>query len=306
MSETKKSIAIIGAGPASYTAAKDFVNAGFAVDIYDKNDELGGAIYTGIPDWRIPASFRERVKKELDELGVSFHFNTTVGKDITVDDLLKDHDSVLVAIGAQVENTFGLSAKEGYEAGLTLLYNLNILNEYDQYKEKFHKALVWGGGNVAMDCCRSLRRLLDDVTVIYRRSEAEMPASKKELSDSEAEGVKFSYLTNIKELILDDNGKVTGVKAVEMELGEPDESGRRRPVEKAGSDYVIDCDLVVAAIGQKVDLSAVDAGLEKTEGHKTNKENVYIAGDALYGPKTIGAAVMDGKAVAKEMIEALA
>jgi len=300
MSE-KKRIAIIGAGPAAYTAAKDLINAGMEVEIFDKNDQLGGAIYTGIPTWRIPAAFRERVKNELDGLNCVFHFNTTVGKDITLDELLEQFDRVLVAVGAQVENTFGLSAADGFEAGLTLLHELNVDGLEDKYK-KYHKALVWGGGNVAMDCCRSLRRRIDDVAIIYRRSEEEMPASKKEIADAEKEGVVFRYLTNIKSLVTDENGKVTGAVLADMELGEPDESGRRRPIEKAGSEHTEECDLVVAAIGQSVNLDAVKKGLEKTEDHKTNIDRVYIAGDARFGPKMIGTAVKDGKEAAAEII----
>ncbi len=296
-----KTVAMVGAGPANLNAAKVLASEGIKVDIYEKEAEVGGAIYTGIPDFRMPKGFIAKLKAELDELGVAFHMNTTVGKDITFEELRNKYDRVLIGIGAQVENKFGMEG-DGYEAGLTLLYNLNILKKHEEYKNRYHKAVVWGGGNVAMDCSASLARILPDVRIIYRRSEAEMPASKKEIKDNMAVGVKFEYLENIKDLILDENGKVKGVHIVKMELGEPDASGRRRPIEVPGSEYEFDCDLVVAAIGQRVDFSAFE-GVDRTDTHKSTVENVYITGDAYTGPKNIGLAVKDGKDTAKEILD---
>lgn len=296
-----KTVAMVGAGPANLNAAKVLASEGIKVDIYEKEAEVGGAVYTGIPDFRMPKAFIAKLKAELDELGVVFHMNTTVGKDITFEELKNKYDRILIGVGAQIENKFGMEG-DGYEAGLTLLYNLNILKKHEEYKNRYHKAIVWGGGNVAMDCSASLARILPDVRIVYRRSEAEMPASKKEIKDNMAVGVKFEYLENIKDLILDENGKVKGVHIAKMELGEPDSSGRRRPVEIPGSTYEFDCDLVVAAIGQRVDFSAFE-GVDKTDTHLSTVENVYITGDAYTGPKNIGLAVKDGKDAAKEILD---
>ncbi len=301
MSFDGKKIALVGAGPANLNAAKVLVTEGFTIDIYEKEAAAGGAVYTGIPDFRMPKGFITKMVSDLTAAGVTFRYNTEVGKDVTFEELRENYDRVVLGIGAQVENKFGLEG-DGYVAGLTLLYDLNILKKHEEYKERYHKALVWGGGNVAMDCSASLARILPDVSIVYRRSEAEMPASKKEIKDNIAVGVKFEYLTNIKSLVLDENGRVVGARVAKMELGEPDSSGRRRPVEIPDSEYTEDCDLVVAAIGQKVDFSAF-AGVEKGEGHLSNLENVYIVGDAFTGPKNLGAATMEGKAVAKEIIE---
>lgn len=301
MSYEGKTVAMVGAGPANLNAAKILAAEGVKVDIYEKESEVGGAVYTGIPDFRMPKAFIAKLRDELLALGVKFHMNTTVGKDISFEELKNHYDRVLLGIGAQVENKFGMEG-DGYEAGLTLLYNLNILKKHEEYKNRYHKAIVWGGGNVAMDCSASLARILPDVRIVYRRSEAEMPASKKEIKDNLAAGVKFEYLENIKDLILDENGKVKGVHIAKMELGEPDASGRRRPVEIPGSIYEFACDLVVAAIGQHVDFSAFK-GVEKTETHQSTIENVFITGDAYLGPKTIGLAVKDGKETAQEILD---
>ncbi len=295
-----KKIALVGAGPANLNAAKVLASEGFSVDIYEKEAAVGGAVYTGIPDFRMPKQFITKLEADLKEAGVRFHMNTEIGKDITFGELTEKYDRVILGIGAQVENKFGMEG-DGYVAGLTLLYDLNILKKHEEYKQRYSKAVVWGGGNVAMDCSASLARILPDVRIIYRRSPEEMPASKKEIKDNMAVGVQFEYLENIKDLILDENGKVKGVHIAKMELGEPDASGRRRPVEIPGSVYEFDCDLVVAAIGQKVDFSAFP-GVERTEGHLSTVKNVYITGDAFLGPKNIGLAVKDGKETAAEVI----
>ena len=292
-------IAIIGAGPAGLAAARDLLMKGYAVDVYDKNDQAGGAIYSGIPSYRFDKSYVTKIKEELEEAGVVFHFNCEIGKDIAFAELLKQYDRILLGIGAQMERKYGLEG-EGCEAGLSLLYNLNVAHKEEEYKQKYTGAVVWGGGNVAMDCARSLKRILDTVTVIYRRSEKEMPANRDEIEDAKKEGVKFAFLENIKELKLDENGKVIGAHCIRMHLGEPDASGRARPIETEGSDYEIPCELVVPAIGQSVDFGPFD-NLEKTEGHKTTVDRVYVAGDAYLSPKTVADAIRDGREAAKEI-----
>ncbi len=296
-----RKIALIGAGPANLAAAKDFAADGYTVDVYDKLDHVGGAIYSGIPSYRFDKAYLEQIQKELQEVGVVFHLSCEIGKDITFDEIKNQYDRVLVGIGAQDENTYGLSG-DGCQAGLSLLYNLNVLGMHEEYKKKYRGAVVWGGGNVAMDCARSLVRILDEVTVIYRRSEKEMPAAADEIEDAKKEGVKFAFLENIKDLRLDENGKVVGAHCIRMHLGEPDASGRARPIETEGSDYEIQCELVVPAIGQSVNFGPVGS-FEKTETHATSIENVYVCGDAYLGPKTVAAAIRDGRLAAKEIEE---
>ena len=300
----KKRIAVIGAGPAGYTAAKEMLQNGFAVDIYEKEAELGGAVYTGIPVFRMPKQFLQKEYRTLQELGCGFRFGCRVDREMFAR-LRESYDGILAAIGAQVENTFGFVPGNGVAAGLTLLYDLNILHRAEAYAG-YRNAIVWGGGNVAMDCARSLIRIVPEVTVVYRRSEKELPANAKEINDARKEGVQFAFLTNIKEIARDDTGAVTAVRVIHMSLGEPDESGRASFHEIPGSEETIPADLVVMAIGQKVDFTVLADDLQITAGHMTNIENVWTAGDAWTGPKTIGAAVQDGRAAAREIIAAFA
>ncbi len=296
-----RTVALIGAGPANLAAAKDLVEDGYTVAVYEKLAHVGGAIYSGIPSYRFDKVYLEQIQKELEEVGVTFHLSCEIGKDITFEEIVEKYDRILVGIGAQGENTYGLQG-EGCEAGLSLLYNLNVLGKHEEYRKKYHGAVVWGGGNVAMDCARSLKRILDEVTVIYRRSEKEMPAAVDEIEDAKKEGVKFAFLENIKDLRLDENGKVVGAHCIRMHLGEPDASGRARPIETEGSDYEIACELVVPAIGQSVNFAPV-GNLEKTETHASNIEHVFVCGDAYLGPKTVAAAIRDGRLAAQEIKE---
>ena len=299
--ENGKKVALVGAGPANLSCARTLVEAGFKVDVYEKEEKIGGAVYTGIPSYRFDHSYLDAIYETLVEAGVTFHFNCEVGKDVSLETLRNQFDKVVLGIGAQVENTYGLQG-EGCIAGLSLLYDLNILNKKEEYAKKYTSALVWGGGNVAMDCARSLKRILKDVTILYRRTKKEMPASIDEIEDAEKEGIHFAYLENIKELYLDENGKVTGAHCIKMHLGEPDSSGRARPIESEGSDYTLPCELVVPAIGQKVSFASI-VNLEKTDTHQSTVPNVYITGDAYLGPKTVAAAISDGRQVAQEIIE---
>lgn len=299
---SEHTIAIIGAGPAGYTLAQELVKVGgYSIDIFDKEAEIGGAIYTGIPEYRMPKSFLTKAYEGLVDASVKFHFDTCVTPEM-YEKMKEKYDRVIIAIGAQVENTFGFDTGDGLYAGLTLLYDLNINKNHDAYK-KYHHAIVWGGGNVAMDCARSLVRIIDNVTVVYRRSEEEMPANASEIRDAKKEGVVFNFLENIKDILRDENGQVKGARVVQMELGEPDASGRRSTHEIVGSEYLEEADLIVMAIGQKVNLKALSDSLKSCEGHSTTDKNVYLIGDALTGPKTIGSAVLEGKAVAKEIVQ---
>lgn len=297
-----RKIAIIGAGVAALAAAIDLRKEGYQVDIYEKLDKIGGAIYSGIPSYRFDKKYLEDIHQNELKLGVKFHFQCEVGKDISFTELQQQYDRILVTNGAQIENTYGLDG-DGCEAGLSLLHHLNVDHEAEAYQKKYKGAVVWGGGNVAMDCARSLVRILDKVTVIYRRSEKEMPANKDEIEEAKKEGVQFAFLENIKELRLDDQGRVIGAHCIKMHLGEPDASGRARPIETEGSDYEIACELVVPAIGQSVSFEQFDKGMKKQEGtHLSNIENVFIAGDAYLEPRTVAACIKDGRDAAQEII----
>lgn len=297
-----KKIAIIGAGPAGYTLAGELVKAGgYQIDIFDKEDAIGGAIHTGIPDFRMPKAFLDKTYTSLSEAGVTFRFHTMIDEKMFAQ-LRTEYDRVVVAIGAQIENTFGFETGNGVVAGLTLLYDLNMLHKEEEYS-KYHKAIVWGGGNVAMDCARALKRIVDEVTIVYRRSLKEMPANQIEINAAEKEGIQIAFLTNIKDINRDETGKVISVNAIRMELGEMDASGRASCHEVAGSEFVQETDLIAMAIGQKVDFTVLDPSLKKTDTHLSNLENVYITGDAYTGPKTISAAFLDAKALAKEIEE---
>lgn len=296
-----RKIAIIGAGPAGYTVAQELVKSEheYQIDIFDKEAEIGGAIYTGIPNYRMPKAFLQKAYDGLTQAGVHFYFNTFIDKS-KFKELQEQYDDVVVAIGAQIENTFGFETGHGVVAGLTLLYDLNIEQKQDQYKG-YKKAIVWGGGNVAMDCARSLVRIIDDVTIVYRRSLQEMPASPAEIKACEKEGVKIAFLNNIKDILKDEQGNVCGVKVAKMELGEPDESGRASCHEVKDSTFTMNCDLVAMAIGQKIDFSVLDENLKPTDTHASTLDHVYIIGDAFTGPKTIGSAVVEGRKLAKEI-----
>lgn len=297
-----RKVAMVGSGVAALAAAVDLRRAGYQVDIFEKLDAVGGAIYSGIPSYRFDKKYLDEIYQAECRIGVNFHFNCEVGRDIAFADLCAKYDRVLAAVGAQIENKYGLDG-DGCEAGLSLLYHLNVMHQAEAYRKKYKSAVVWGGGNVAMDCARSLARILDQVTVIYRRSEKEMPANRNEIEDAKKEGIRFAFLENIKELRLDSNGKVVGAHCIKMHLGEPDASGRARPIETEGSDYEISCELVVPAIGQSVSFQELSNTLAKQEAtHASNMEHVFIAGDAYLGPRTVAACIKDGRDAAKEIM----
>ncbi|ERT58713.1 FAD-dependent oxidoreductase [Megasphaera vaginalis (ex Srinivasan et al. 2021)] len=294
-----KSIAIIGAGPTGYTAADILIKKGYSVEIFEKENKIGGAIYTGIPEYRMSKIFLNKIYSQLVTSGVKFHFNTYIDTK-GFKELRNKFERILVATGAPIENTFGFTTGRGLVAGLTLLYDLNIKELHNNYKY-YKKAIVWGGGNVAMDCARSLVRIINEVSIVYRRSEEEMTAAKSEVAAAKKENVGLHFLNNIKDIYRDKSGNVIGVNIVKMELGNPDESGRRAPHEIPHSEFTMEADLVIMAIGQWVDLSALDDKLksENDNDYFTNFENVFIAGDANVGPKTIAVAVKEGRGVAK-------
>ena len=238
-------------------------------------------------------------------MGAKFHFGVEVGRSITIDNILAFHDRLIIAIGAAQERLQNLEAKEGYVGGLSLLYDLNVKKEAEKYQKKYQNAFVWGGGNVALDCARSLKRILPNVSIIYRRGEEQMPANKDEIKDAKKEGVEFHFLENILSLEKDLNGKLVGARCIKMELGPEDQSGRASFKEIENSEFSIDCDLIVAATGQAVDTEVLKPGLVHTwrnKNHETSQDRIYVAGDCYLGPKTVVHCIQDGKDVAQEII----
>ncbi|MBP5216788.1 MAG: FAD-dependent oxidoreductase [Bacilli bacterium] len=298
-------IAIVGTGIAGLTAGRILLMEGFAVDFYEKEQSIGGAIYTGIPEYRFDKSVLAKVQAELEEMGAKFHFGVEVGRSITIDNILAFHDRLIVAIGASQERLQNLEASEGYVGGLSLLYDLNVKKEAEKYQEKYQNAFVWGGGNVALDCARSLKRILPNVSIIYRRGEEQMPANKDEIEDAKKEGIEFHFLENILSLEKDLNGKLVGARCIKMELGPEDQSGRASFKEIENSEFSIDCDLIVAATGQAVDTEALKPGLIhswRNQNHEASQDRIYFAGDCFLGPKTVVHCIQDGKDVAQEII----
>lgn len=292
-----KKIALIGAGIGNLTAAVFLLQEGFEVDIYEKESALGGAILTGIPSFRFSKECLTSIKKKMDDLGANFIF----GKEIHPEDipaLQKDYDEVVFGIGANKENLGGATLSKDVVSGLDLLRDLNLGLKQIEYKN-YQKAYVWGGGNVAIDCARSLVRLLPDVNILYRRSQKEMPANKKEIEEALEEGVKLNVLTNLKQLRYDKDGKLIGATFVKMGLGEPDASGRASFYEIEGSEFEEQFDLFVLAIGEKSSIG----NYAESDGTPLLKNGCYVLGDARYGAKNVASAICDGRKLAEEILK---
>jgi len=304
---TDKKVAIVGAGPAGLTAAYYLAQLGHKVKIYEMLPEPGGMVAVGIPDYREPRFLLRREVEIIQSLGVEIQYNTKLGRDIFLEDLKKDYDTVLIAIGAFKSRDMGVEGeKEGYEG--VLESGIDFLQKFS-LGEKVNigdRVVVVGGGNTAIDCVRTALRLgSSDVNLVYRRSRAEMPAEDYEVADAEEEGVKFHFLINPVKVIAKD-GKVVGLECIKMQLGEPDESGRRKPEPVPGSNFVIECDTVIPAIGQFPDLSFLkeDDGIKVTKWNTISvKEDLYMtdvpgvfsAGDCEWGPNTVVKAIGAGR-----------
>jgi len=308
-----KKVAIIGAGPAGLTAAYHLGLKGYKVRIFERLSESGGMAAVGIPDYRLPRNIIRLETEAIQSLGVEIQYNCYVGKDVKLTDLEREYDAILIAIGAHSSSRMRLEGEdEGYKGYLPgVKYLLDINSGIDPYREG-KRVVVVGGGNVAMDCVRcSLRIGKEEVTLVYRRTKNEMPAAVEEIMEAEEEGVKFLYLTNPTRIIAKD-GKVTGVELIKMELGEPDESGRRRPVPVKGSEFIYECDIVVPAIGQAVDLGILE-GVQDIEvtrkgtfvvdinNYMTTKKGVFSAGDVVTSPNALIKACAGAKRAADKM-----
>ena len=318
-------VAVIGSGPAGLTCAGDLAKMGYDVKIFEALHEAGGVLVYGIPEFRLPkqtvvAHEVENVKK----LGVEIETNVIIGKSITIDELINEegYDAVFIGSGAGLPKFMGIPGEQanGVFSANEFLTRNNLMKAFrDDYDTPIHqgkKVAVIGGGNVAMDAARTALRLGAETYIVYRRSEKELPARVEEVHHAKEEGIQFHLLRNPKEILVDENGWVKGLRVIKMELGEPDESGRRRPVEVPGSEYDLDVDTVIMALGTSPNplISSTTKGLDVNKWQciiadenngATTKEGVYAGGDAVTGAATVILAMGAGKAAAKGIDEYL-
>lgn len=314
-----KKVAVIGAGPAGLTCAGDLAKMGYDVTIFEALHEAGGVLLYGIPEFRLPKD--EVVKAEIEnvkKLGVKIECNVIIGRSVTIDELMEEEgfEAVFIGSGAGLPKFMGIpgeNAKGVFSANEFLTRN-NLMKafkeEYDTPIYRGKKVAVIGGGNVAMDAARTALRLGAQTHIVYRRSEAELPARVEEVHHAKEEGIIFDTLTNPTEILTDDAGNITGMTCIRMELGEPDASGRRRPVEIPDSQFLMDVDTVIMALGTSPNplISSTTEGLEtnrwkcivadETTG-ATSKPGVFAGGDAVTGAATVILAMGAGKAAAK-------
>lgn len=310
-------VAVIGSGPSGLACASDLARMGYEVKIFEALHKVGGVLVYGIPEFRLP---KERIVaeevKSVKDLGVEIETDVIVGRTLTVDDLLdrEGYDAVFIGTGAGLPRFMGIEGENlnGVFSANEFLTRTNLMHAYDDSFDTpiytGRKVVVVGGGNVAMDAVRTAKRLGAEAVIVYRRSEAELPARKEEVHHAKEEGIEFRMLTNPVRIVGDDKGWVKGIECVEMTLGEPDESGRRRPVEKEGSNFVIDCDVVVMALGTSPNplIKSTTEGLqcnrkgciEATEDGATSREGVFAGGDAVTGAATVILAMGAGRKAA--------
>ena len=309
-------VAIVGSGPAGLTCAGELAKNGFDVTIYEVLHKAGGVLTYGIPEFRLPKSIVENQVKSLKKLGVRIKTNIPVGNAITIDELKQEYDEVFLGTGAGLPKFMGIEGEDasGVFSANEVLTRINLMGAYkDDSKtpiKKAKKAYVIGGGNVAMDAVRSLKRLGIDAHIMYRRGEDELPARKMEIGHAKEEGVEFNLLQNPVKILADENNNVTGMEVVDMELTETGEDGRRGVQEKEGSNHVVECDMVVMALGtgpnhealKESNIELTDKNLIKTDNMQTSIEGVYAGGDAVTGAATVILAMEAGKKAAKEII----
>lgn len=314
-----KKVAVIGSGPAGLTCAGDLAKKGYDVTVFEALHEPGGVLVYGIPEFRLPKD--EVVKAEIDnikKLGVNIETDVVIGRTVTIDELMEEekYDAVFIGSGAGLPKFMGIPGENsnGVFAANEFLTRVNLMKAYkDEYQTPVKvgkKVAVVGGGNVAMDAARTALRLGAETHIVYRRSEAELPARLEEVHHAKEEGVFFDVLTNPTEIISDENGWVKGMKCVKMELGEPDASGRRRPVVVEGSEFILDVDTVIMSLGTSPNplISSTTKGLDTNkwkciiaddETGLTSKKGVYAGGDAVTGAATVILAMGAGKKAAE-------
>lgn len=315
-------VAVIGSGPAGLACAGDLAKKGYDVTVFEALHVAGGVLVYGIPEFRLPKSIVRREIEGLKEIGVKILTNTVIGKTFSVDELMNEQgfEAVFIGSGAGLPRFMGIPGEnlKGVYSANEFLTRVNLMKAYREGSatpiQRPKSAAIVGGGNVAMDAARCAMRLgAEKVYIVYRRSEAELPARAEEIEHAKEEGIIFRVLTNPREIIGDENGFVSKLVCSEMELGDPDASGRRKPVEKAGSSVEIDCDCVIMAIGTSPNplIKSTTAGLETQkwggivadENGKTSIEGVYAGGDAVTGAATVILAMGAGKNAAAAIDE---
>ena len=317
-------VAVIGSGPAGLTCAGDLAKYGYDVTIFEALHEAGGVLVYGIPEFRLPKD--DVVKKEIENvkaLGVKIETDVVIGMSTTIDELMEEEDfkAVFIGSGAGLPKFMGIPGEQalGVFSANEYLTRSNLMKAFDEKSAtpimRGKKVAVVGGGNVAMDAARTALRLGAEVHIVYRRSEAELPARVEEVHHAKEEGIIFDLLTNPVEITADENGWVNGIKCVKMELGEPDASGRRRPVVVEGSEFLIEVDTVIMSLGTSPNplISSTTKGLDinnrkcivASEDGATTKPGVFAGGDAVTGAATVILAMGAGKTAAKSIHEYL-
>ena len=309
-------VAVVGSGPSGLACAGDLARLGYAVTVYEALHVAGGVLSYGIPEFRLPKAIVRQEVETLKALGVTIETNAVIGKTLSVDELFEDgFEAVFIGSGAGLPRFMKIPGEnlKGVYSANEFLTRINLMKAYKADAatpvQRAKRVAVVGGGNVAMDAARSAMRLgAEEVSIVYRRGEEELPARKEEVEHAKEEGIVFRLLTNPVEILGDENGFVKGITCVEMELGEPDASGRRRPVEKADSAFTLDADQVIMAIGTSPHplIKSTTAGLETQrwggivtdEEGRTSRRFVYAGGDAVTGAATVILAMGAGKAAA--------
>ncbi len=319
-SQQKEKVAIVGSGPSGLTAAGDLAKLGYDVTIFEALHSPGGVLTYGIPEFRLPKDIVQREIKQIEDLGVTIETNVIVGKTLSMSEIKEQFAACYLAVGAGTPYFLGIpgTTLSGVYSSSEYLTRINLMRGYefprfDTPVKRAKKVAVIGGGNVAMDAARSAKRLgASEVTIVYRRSLEELPARIEEYHHSVAEGVSYRWLTNPMAYLGDESGNLTGMTCIQMELGEPDASGRRRPVEIAGSELTLEVDVVIEAIGQGANQVLLDhfkelplneRGYIKTSesSAKTEIEGIFAGGDIVTGAATVILAMEAGKKAACEI-----
>ena len=316
-------VAVVGSGPAGLTCAGDLAKKGYDVTVFEALHTAGGVLVYGIPEFRLPKAIVAKEIETLKALGVKIETNIVVGKAISVDELFEEgFESVFIGSGAGLPKFMNIPGENlnGVYSANEFLTRVNLMKAYKEDSttpiQKAKKVAVVGGGNVAMDAARCAKRLgAEEVYIVYRRSESELPARAEEVEHAKEEGIIFKLLTNPTRILGNENNFVSGIECVEMELGEPDASGRRRPVVKKDSEFVLDVDCVIMSIGTSPNplIKSTTKGLETQswggivadENGKTSRDSVYAGGDAVTGAATVILAMGAGKTAAKAIDEEL-
>ncbi|MDE7130155.1 MAG: NADPH-dependent glutamate synthase, partial [Alistipes sp.] len=318
-----RKVAVVGSGPSGLACAGDLAAMGYKVKVFEALHKLGGVLVYGIPEFRLPK--HKIVEREIDSLrrlGVEFETDVIIGRTLTIDELLDNegYDAVFVGSGAGLPRFMGIEGENlnGVFSANEFLTRVNLMGAYDPSTSDTpvyvgRKVVVVGGGNVAMDAVRTAKRLGAEAVIVYRRSEAELPARVEEVHHAREEGIEFRMLTNPTRILADDNGWVKGISCVQMTLGEPDQSGRRSPVVVEGSDFEIDCDVVIMALGTSPNplIASTTEGLavnrrgciEADDNGATSCKGVFAGGDTVTGAATVILAMGAGRRSAKAIDE---